>query len=211
MNITAISDQHGHLPEIEPCDLLLIAGDICPVDNHSLTYQRDWLCDPFARWLDQVPARTIVGVAGNHDFFFEKVRDPESYLTKLRWTYLQDSGTEIEGKRIWGSPWQPWFYNWAFNLYEPQLQARWDLIPLDTDILIVHGPPRGHGDKTEAGERTGSTFLTETIQRISPELVVCGHIHEDYGMFALDHTTIANVSIMDLDYEPVNDPTMFVI
>jgi hypothetical protein len=29
--------------------------------------------------------------------------------------YLQDAGLELFGLRIWGTPWQPWFYDWAFN------------------------------------------------------------------------------------------------
>lgn len=30
-------------------------------------------------------------------------------------TYLEDSGTVIEGIRFYGSPWQPEFFGWAFN------------------------------------------------------------------------------------------------
>ncbi len=30
--------------------------------------------------------------------------------------YLEDSETTINGIRIWGSPWQPEFGRWMFNL-----------------------------------------------------------------------------------------------
>ena len=48
--------------------------------------------------------------------------------------------------RIYGSPWQPEFYNWAFNLPRngEEMKARWDAIPDNTDILITHGPAYGY-------------------------------------------------------------------
>ncbi len=48
MRIVALSDQHGYLPEIPPCDLLIIAGDVCPdrfgpfVAMHNPDQQKSW-------------------------------------------------------------------------------------------------------------------------------------------------------------------------
>src|SRR5580658_8754431 len=95
--IVAISDQHGVLPEIPACDLLLIAGDVCPVSNHAIDFQAAWLAAEFRQWLKCVPARKSVFIAGNHDFVFEQRSGflPPSFPA----TYLQDSGIEWEGLR----------------------------------------------------------------------------------------------------------------
>ena len=72
LKIVAISDQHGLLPAIPPCDLLLIAGDITPVKNHDLLYQSHWLNTDFRYWLKSLPAEQIVYIAGNHDLVFQQ-------------------------------------------------------------------------------------------------------------------------------------------
>lgn len=207
MKIVAISDQHGQLPEVPPCDLLLIAGDICPVKNHSIPAQEAFLAGPFARWLETVPARHIVGIAGNHDFIFQE--SPERLPRSLRWTYLQDSATDIEGMKIYGTPWQPWFYDWAFNAREPELEQRWQSIPLGTDILICHGPPRGYGDRNMQGQHTGSPSLLERIRVVRPKLTVFGHIHEGHGRYDVEGLLLANVSSLDERYRFVHAPTEF--
>lgn len=75
MKVVATSDLHGFLPQIPPCDLLLIAGDVCPVWNHRLPFQRKWLRETFTPWLESLPARKIVGVWGNHDSIAESNPD----------------------------------------------------------------------------------------------------------------------------------------
>ena len=53
------------------------------------------------------------------------------------------------------------------------------MIPSDIDILITHGPPVGHGDLCQDGNRAGCVQLLHTIQqRIHPRYHVFGHIHE---------------------------------
>src|SRR5688572_13119678 len=207
MIVAAVSDLHGHLPDIgAACDLLLIAGDICPVTDHSLRTQTEFLNGPFREWLERVPARHVVGVAGNHDFLF--VQEPDRVPTDLRWTYLQDRETVVDGMKVYGTPWQPWFCDWAFNLYEDQLAKKWDLIPGDVDVLVCHGPPHGYGDLTTRGVRTGSPSLLEKILRVRPRLVVFGHIHEGRGRWTVradDREIIfANVTVVDVRYRPVH-------
>jgi Icc-related predicted phosphoesterase len=208
VKIVAVSDLHGFLPDIPPCDLLLLAGDITPVRDHSIPRQAEWMDTNFRRWLEEVPARKVVGVAGNHDFIFQ--RASERVPRNLRWTYLQDSATEWEGLRFWGTPWQPWFYDWAFNLYEEDLVAKWALIPAGTDILVLHAPPYGYGDgvpqRSGMVRRTGSPSLLKRIEEIAPRVVVFGHIHEGRGQWRLGKTVLANVTVVDAGYDNVYPP-----
>lgn len=211
MNIVAVSDLHGKLPDLPKADLVLIGGDICPLGNHSPNQQCYWLNTDFRRWLLRINAKMTVGVAGNHDFVFQEW--PWAKLD-LPWTYLQDSGTEFEGLKIWGSPWQPRFHDWAFNLDEPQLAMQWKLIPDDTDILVLHGPPHGYGDQAprqngQGFENVGSPSLLKRIQEIQPKLVVFGHIHEGRGRWQMGPTTLANVSILNGYYSHVHEPMQF--
>lgn len=205
--IAAISDQHGLLPEIPECDLLLIAGDITPTRNHEPVFQAAWLDGEFRRWLEGVPARQIVYIAGNHDFIFQE--KPALVPRDLPAIYLEDSSFTWEGLKIWGSPWQPIFFDWAFNLDEVSLRRKWDLIPDDTDILLLHGPPHGYGDGVpERGgiRRTGSPSLLKKIEQVKPRLVVFGHIHEGRGEWRLGDTVLANVTVVDERYNHVYRP-----
>ena len=209
MKITALSDMHGHLPEIGDADLVLIAGDICCHGN--ALQQMRWLDTELRRWLDSIEA-PVIGVAGNHDWpFFGAMYPPVRKQVdemKLPWTYLEDSGVEHEGFKTWGTRWQPEFYNWAFNLTEQELSEKWKLIPEDTDILICHGPPNGFGDFVDrpGGGHVGSPSLTERIAMIQPQLVVFGHIHCGRGNWTLGGSQLANVTVVNEGYEMVHDP-----
>src|SRR3954451_10148605 len=201
--IACTADLHEHLVEIPECDLLLIAGDISFAFKGDLPSKQRFLLDEFGAWLDEVPATEVVVVAGNHDQSIERWGFPEG----LRCHYLQDEGIELFGLKLWGTPWQPWFGDWAFNAPrrhgEAFLASKFDAIPAGTDIVIAHGPPRGYGDLTTRNEHVGSTAMTEALDRVRPRLMICGHIHPAYGRYRRGETDIFNASLVDEQYRPL--------
>lgn len=208
MRIVAISDTHTLHESIvlPPGDLLVHAGDF------SLSGQVHEVKE-FFTWFGRQPHRYKVVIAGNHDLLFESAPEYARAMVPRDVVYLQDSGCEIEGVRIWGSPWQPWFLDWAFNLKtESELQAVWDLIPPDTDVLITHGPPFEILDECYDGRRVGCAALAGTVRRIKPALHLFGHIHEGYGCMddpeGKTDTRFVNACICDQVYKPVNAPVV---
>ena len=131
---------------------------------------------------------------------------------KSKFIYLQDDTVVVPGGyKIYGSPWQPEFYNWAFNLSRGEDCAKmWEKIPVDTDILLTHGPPVGHGDKCKSGHNAGCVDLLARIaDHVKPLFHIFGHIHEGYGATTNGSTIFVNASSCTLSYKPSNPPLVF--
>ncbi|XP_049961164.1 metallophosphoesterase domain-containing protein 1 [Schistocerca serialis cubense] len=125
--------------------------------------------------------------------------------------YLQDEELVVYGLKIYGTPWQPEFCKWAFNVPRgaPCLE-KWNKIPDDTDILVTHTPPIGHGDLCCSGVRAGCVELLTTVQqRVKPKYHVFGHIHEGYGITSDGKVIYINASTCDINYLPTNPPIVF--
>lgn len=121
--------------------------------------------------------------------------------------YLEDESCVWEGIKIHGSPWQPRFFNWAFNLPRGEpLRQKWAMIPSDTDILITHSPPRFTLDRTRFGQAVGCEELTAAIARIKPKVHLFGHIHEAYGVRVHADVMSINASICTVRYKPTQPP-----
>ena len=137
-------------------------------------------------------------MAGNHDWPF--VREPQRAreLLGADVTYLEDTGTTVGKLSFWGSPWQPTYAAWAFNLDRgPALAAKWSLIPDRIDVLVTHGPPRGFGDDGAAAERGGCDDLLARIRIVRPRLHLFGHIHQGGGFWEEGGIALANVTTSD--------------
>ena len=194
VRIFCISDTHGELPDIPDCDLLIIAGDITRGNQYGPRdgtdgYWWDWVRYEFARWAADVPARKIVAIAGNHDTCLE-IGAPQVPAVE----FLNGTGTEFEGMKIWGGPWSLPFGNLAFERTEAQMHEHLLQCPRDTDILLIHGPPYMCGDKVNRGPNVGSMALRRFIEERQLPLVCCGHIHEASGMYEMGQTVVINAA-----------------
>lgn len=149
-------------------------------------------------------------IAGNHDFCFQKhPEESRGILSDAGIIYLEDEAIELHGIKFYGIPWTPQFGNWAFMGNEDFLSRKWAQVPMDTDVIISHGPPRGILDITEEGERTGSIIHRHMVRSIRPKLNVFGHIHECYGRERHFGTDYINASLVNRQYEMVNAPVVY--
>jgi len=207
MEITFISDTHwlvsdasdrAELTELLPGGPILVhAGDVSGRGT-----EREIRI--FLDWFHKLPYMHKILISGNHDFFFEVAKPEEVQALFAEYpgiTYLNDSGVTIEGIKFWGSPITPEFHNWAFNRFENEIGAHWDLIPDEVDVLITHGPPHGILDKTiREGWSVGCKHLLKKVDQIKPQVHVFGHIHEAMGQIKIGNTTFINASVVDERY-----------
>jgi Icc-related predicted phosphoesterase len=193
-----------YLPPV--ADMIIHAGDI------SMRGQ-EFEVENFLKWYSSLPYKYKVLIAGNHDFLFDIQRTLASDLLKKYpdIIYIENDMVEIEGLKIWGSPIQPWFHNWAFNKYRGEdIKKFWDIIPNDIDILVTHGPPFGILDMTMSGDQVGCEDLMAKIKEIPTlKLHVFGHIHEHAGYEFKDGVHYINASVLNLRYQLQNRPQIF--
>nr|XP_022324332.1 metallophosphoesterase MPPED2-like [Crassostrea virginica]XP_022324333.1 metallophosphoesterase MPPED2-like [Crassostrea virginica] len=234
VRFVCISDTHAKLfkvaDRIPDGDVLLHAGDFTNIGWPGEVKE-------FNEILGRLPHKHKIVIAGNHDLTFDdqmiaenpkgleifglNLERVKTYLTSegvsntkdllTNCVYLEDASIELCGIKIHGSPWQPEYFDWGFNLPRGQpCLTKWNRIPCDTDILITHSPPLGHGDKCYDGVRAGCLELLNTIQkRVQPKFNIFGHIHEGYGCSTDGVTTYINASTCTLQYKPTNPPIVF--
>lgn len=110
--------------------------------------------------------------------------------------YLIDSGVEIAGLKFWGSPYSKEFHGWGFSVPVEDAAEKWAAIPDDVDVLVVHGPPKYHGDACPDDKdenitaNVGCPELLARIRAVKPKVVITGHIHEAAGVYHMDTGTI---------------------
>ncbi|CAO2650940.1 Nn.00g092370.m01.CDS01 [Neocucurbitaria sp. VM-36] len=98
--------------------------------------------------------------------------------------------------RVFASPYQPEFCDWAFpyfrnqDRYNPSHQCTPLAVPIAenpipdfpaVDVMMTHGPPMGVLDATTTGEEVGCEHLLRAARRCKPRLHCFGHIHEAWG------------------------------
>jgi Icc-related predicted phosphoesterase len=182
VRFVCISDTHGHHRELDlpHGDVLLHAGDMT---QHGLRSEME----DFNKWLGEIAPRFkhIIVIGGNHDLSLEadlKQEGKEPLLTNC--VLLNQQSFSVFGIKIYGSSVEPRIGRKyiAFVRNKAELEEAWNRVPSDTDIILSHGPPRGHGDRMWGIKQAGDDSLLRACERVKPKAVVFGHIHAGYGV-----------------------------
>ena len=211
MIICTVADLHGEIVKIpNDIDVLLIAGDVLchsTPNEYNMHKEIAYLNKIFAPWVEKLMKRCAVWITwGNHDTLFDRnINLAPSILQDIS---LINRSVIINGYKLYGTPYQPYFRGWSFNKYDTPdgLGKIYSSIPKDTDILLTHCPPYGILDKTEQGDRVGSMELMKRVNQINTKLHVFGHIHNSYGKQTNGETTFINAAQMNEKYIITNSP-----
>ncbi|KAI1736713.1 Metallo-dependent phosphatase-like protein [Xylaria scruposa] len=202
-----ISDTHNCTVKLPKGDVLVHCGDLTNQGSFSeLSKQVQWLekaefeCKIVVAGNHDMTLDTEFYEAYGfyrHNNVPQMPEDCQALLTESETlTYLLHESCNIRlsspsGPRtkfsVFGSPYSPvWGGAWAFQYPhndDDNMAAKslWEEIPLDTDILITHGPARTHCDKSRMQETAGCEILRQEFWRVRPRLALCGHIHEARG------------------------------
>lgn len=229
MKICAISDLHGHLPEIEKSDILLIVGDISPLEiQFNKPKMKTWLETEFAYWIKSLPVNKVYMVAGNHDAYFEGINQMQLSILKqvcdFKLIYLENDWIvhRHEGKeyKIFGTPYCHIFGSWPFMISEERMEEYFKSIPDKVDIILSHDPPYGIGQVDQILQTTrwsnhllrhcGNLPLAKRLSEIEYKLLVCGHIHSgDHELFEFNSGQVVNVSLKNENYDVTYEPFYF--
>lgn len=222
MKIAAISDLHGDLPEIKESDILLIAGDISPLQiQFNKPKMKIWLETEFAYWIKSLPVDKVYMVAGNHDAYFENINPMNLFKLKqdcnFKLIYLENDWIihRHRGKeyKIFGTPYCHTFGQWPFMRSEEYMVNKFKEIPDKCDIIISHDPPYAVGQvdmilgkrrwSNEVPSSIGNIPLSNRLVGVDFKLLVCGHIHTgDHRLFKDNLSgSVVNVSIKNEEYD----------
>ena len=211
MKIMFISDTHNkhHLfnmnkKEYKNIDMIIHSGDF----SHSKKEGENFMI-----WYSELPFKYKILIPGNHELYIEKNEEEFKRLSKeLGIISLIDEAIEINNIKIYGSPWTPQFFDWAYMKEDYLLEDIWNKIPLDTQILITHGPQYGILDgiiQYGCGYNVGSETLADRIEELKKlKIHTFGHIHEASGAYKENGILRINASSVNSKYE-LREPFVF--
>lgn len=198
MKLLLVSDLHADdaaarriVQRAETVDVLIGAGDFARVRRNL---QR---CIDILREI----TRPTILVAGNNE------TTDELRAACRQWPaahVLHGTAVTVGGVTFYGIgggiPVTP-FGAWSYDFTEEQARALLADCPPGC-VLVSHSPPRDVVDTGENGQHLGSVAVRETIERVRPRLVVCGHIHASAGQQAMiGETPVVNAGPTGIDWQ----------
>ena len=174
--------QHGGL-QVPDVDVVIHCGD---ESEQGTAYFNEPEAREFFDWYSDLRIPTKIFIPGNHSTAIEQGLIQKADYPAIH--FLIHELIETDGLSVFGSPFTPVFFNWAYMKERSELDAIWATIPAGIDILVTHGPPKGVLDLTRDFQshlpvHVGSKSLRKQVEeRIKPRFHAFGHIHDERGI-----------------------------
>lgn len=186
------------------CGTIVLAGDFMEKAKHHADFgsAEKWWKDKFLPWCEDHKGQQIVIIGGNCDKWLYENRDKVEWPSNVH--YLDDSLSEVNGMKVYGTSWCPHNMNGAWEVDNDVLEKEFAKIPEGLDILVTHVPPKGEGldldHDTSFNNHFGSEALTKAILEKKPKIVLCGHVHSgSHKPVMIGDSIVMNVSRIDDD------------
>jgi uncharacterized protein len=167
--------------------------------------------------LASVDAKLKLYIPGNHDMFVQYYTGAangdlrQRANVRMLGTHVDHYTYDLPNKmRVLGLPFVTDLPGWAFNRTEEELYILAQMLAeriRRADIVVSHSPPKGILDGSHWGVQAWN-YLQNIFK---PEIWICGHIHENYGVYCKNGTTFYNVSMLDRQYQYANRPVLLEI
>ena len=202
MNTMFMSDTYGHHEAVllPRGDMIIHAGDL--TRNGTESEVRDFL-----QWFSHQNYKYRIFIAGMHDSLFEQEPGLARRLLPSNVIYLEESGVEVGGLKIWGSPFNTFNHGSAFSVSSSEeINGHWDKIPHDCDIVTSRTPAYGMLDEDESGEHIGSKDLLRRLVKVEPGYFVCGNVQGTHRHEYRYNINFINASLLNQEHKIVYKP-----
>ncbi|KAI9055480.1 hypothetical protein LZ554_000434 [Drepanopeziza brunnea f. sp. 'monogermtubi'] len=201
-----LSDTHNAHPggafKLPKGDVLIHAGDLTNQGSYSELQKT-------VQWLEEADFEAKIVIAGNHDITLDSdfysqyglhFHNQDSQDTarcqalldnshSILWLKHEAAVVKLQSPsgpqtifKIFGSPLSPADGMWAFGYGVQEATQIWENIPLDSDIVVTHTPPKHHCDERKDRRAAGCGALRNALWRVRPRMAICGHVHEGRGV-----------------------------
>ena len=209
MRLLAMADLHGRAEMLSPfkgveVDLVAFCGDL-----HNLEpADRAW---PAAEALAGL-GPTVLIVPGNMDpketvpALWKEAGLEMVHRSSRRvgdFGFIGLGGMVVRDERRLSDPNQ--YFNAEDDVYESLVRLYKEISGAGRKVVLTHQPPRDSRDLIYSGERTGSVGLRRFVEDFQPDLLLCGHIHEDRGVAEIGSAKVVNVGEMRRGYAAIID------
>ena len=197
LRILGLADLHDHIERLDElegvdADLIVFCGDLHNGSNRDEAM-------PVAAALACLGLPILI-VPGNMDhkdvvpgLWSEAgfIMLHRSYFLHGDYGFIGLGGMVARDPRRLGDPAR--YYHRDEEVYGTLAEAYRQISAARCKIVVVHQPPRGAQDTLYNGESSGSVCLRRFVEEYQPDLLLCGHIHEDRGEGNIGSTRIVNV------------------